>query len=392
MFGKLKTLPLCSQSKAWRCPSGPNFRTLFRAPQPVDPEVGEWTHGWQFHASVARDTLFATSAHLPLLSTDHQVLRASQRGPCASRHLTSLPTSPETTFTAEEFRTLLLVRLHLPLHVDDRFGHHRSACSRVGLLKPRPRGNLCGSHLSGSRRSGEGEPVALRIEHSGASGRVKPRRLRGLRERLAHDSPENSKQNSTQGPKERKKKENCGRGGKKSAKFWAHRRVGPFLGPTLWGPTFSRFGPPPFGAHPSRAPHFVFPKFNIKKLAEVEIGRSRSRSSARGVRCRGPEQHTATHNTQKIGLAKVGFSQNWLAKHDGPNMDCPKLDWPKLATTDGDAPGLEFRMNGVTRKTKASWRCAWAPDEARKNASCVYDALWPGECVLVEPRMSTFLL
>ena len=56
-------------------------------------------------------------------------------------------TSSETTFTAEEFRTLLLVRLHLPLHVDDRFckcgarldvfGHHRSACSRVGLLKPR---------------------------------------------------------------------------------------------------------------------------------------------------------------------------------------------------------------------------------------------------------------
>ena len=48
----------------------------FRAPQPVDPEVGEWTHGWQFHASVARDTLFATSVHLPPLSTDHQA-RAS---------------------------------------------------------------------------------------------------------------------------------------------------------------------------------------------------------------------------------------------------------------------------------------------------------------------------
>ena len=41
----------------------------FRAPQTVDPEVGEWTHGWQFHAPVARDTLFATSVHLPSLST-----------------------------------------------------------------------------------------------------------------------------------------------------------------------------------------------------------------------------------------------------------------------------------------------------------------------------------
>ena len=30
----------------------------FLVRQPVDPEVGEWTHGWQFHASVARDSLF----------------------------------------------------------------------------------------------------------------------------------------------------------------------------------------------------------------------------------------------------------------------------------------------------------------------------------------------
>ena len=33
---------------------------------------------------------------------------------------------------------------------------------------------------------------------------------------------------------------------------------------------------PPFGAHPSKAPHFVVPKFNIPKLAEIEIGRNRS--------------------------------------------------------------------------------------------------------------------
>ena len=79
----------------------------FRAPQPVDPEVGEWTHGWQFHSSVARDTLFATSVHLPPLSTDHRALRASQRGPCASRHFSCLPTCLETDFSAEEFRTRL---------------------------------------------------------------------------------------------------------------------------------------------------------------------------------------------------------------------------------------------------------------------------------------------
>ena len=116
----------------------------FRAPQPVDRDVGESTHGWQFHASVSRDTLFATSVHLPPLSTNRRTLRASQRGPCALRHFNCLPTCP---VTISAFRTLLLVRLHLPLHLGARFykcgelldvyGHHKSACSRVGFLKPR---------------------------------------------------------------------------------------------------------------------------------------------------------------------------------------------------------------------------------------------------------------
>ena len=67
--------------EAWKCQTC----LRFRVPQPVDPEVGEWIHGWQFHASVARVTFFAICVHLPPLSTDHQVLRVSQRGPCASR-------------------------------------------------------------------------------------------------------------------------------------------------------------------------------------------------------------------------------------------------------------------------------------------------------------------
>ena len=62
------TVAVLAEVPEWSKFSDPHFR----APQPVDPEVGEWTHGWQFHASVARDTLFATSVHLPPLSTNHQ--------------------------------------------------------------------------------------------------------------------------------------------------------------------------------------------------------------------------------------------------------------------------------------------------------------------------------
>ena len=144
-----------------------------RAPQPVDPEVGEWTHGWQFHASIARNTLFATSVHLPPLSTDHQALRASQRGPCASRHFSSLPTSQETTFTAEEFRTLLLVRLHLPLHMDaslckcgEPLDFTTCADRSVDASRDSGRG-VHGANLPRSRSLREGEPAASRSKHRG---------------------------------------------------------------------------------------------------------------------------------------------------------------------------------------------------------------------------------
>ena len=77
--------------------------------------------------------------------------------------------------------------------------------------------------------------------------------------------------------------------GKKSAKFWAPHPSGlhtlrgstPFWAPhpsglhTLLGSTFSL---DPSGPHPSRAPHFVVPKFNIQKIAEVEIGGTRKKN------------------------------------------------------------------------------------------------------------------
>ena len=126
----------------------PDWQTFldedFRAPAPDNPHPGDWIHGWQFHACAARDHDFATHVHLPLLDPNYRALRLSQRGPCASRHFTVAPSTPETTFTPEQFRTLLLVRLHLPLQIDSRRcgcgamldarGIHRSECARVGVL------------------------------------------------------------------------------------------------------------------------------------------------------------------------------------------------------------------------------------------------------------------
>ena len=85
-------------------------------------------------------------SRLPFLQPACTCHRSPQttRGPCVSRHFSCLPTCQETTFSAEEFCTLLLVRLHL-LHIDARFckcgelldvyGHHRSPCSRIGLCR-----------------------------------------------------------------------------------------------------------------------------------------------------------------------------------------------------------------------------------------------------------------
>ena len=86
-------------------------------------------------------------------------------------------------------------------------------------------------------------------------------------------------------PRERKKKENCGgRSEKKSAKFWP---------PTLRALNPAR-------PHPSRAPHHVVPKFNIQKLAEIELAElekkaGRSRNWPKSIAL--SHRHLASRNT-----------------------------------------------------------------------------------------------
>ena len=127
--GKPRTQPRCWPVKAWKCQSGPDSLSLISARR--KQSIQRWESG----LTVGNFThqLLATP-FLQLACTCHRCPQASHRGPCASRHFSCLPTCQETTFSAEEFRTLLLVRLHQK-HMDARFckcgelldvyGHHR---------------------------------------------------------------------------------------------------------------------------------------------------------------------------------------------------------------------------------------------------------------------------
>ncbi|CAK0891747.1 unnamed protein product [Prorocentrum cordatum] len=119
-------------------------------PEQTEPKPGEWKHGWQYHASAARERRYREEVVLPSLTDDQQWMLDSQGGRCGGRHLALIPSTPESTFTPERFRALLQRRLRLPLdatasrcngrscqaHLDER-GDHRAACPRSGRLLKR---------------------------------------------------------------------------------------------------------------------------------------------------------------------------------------------------------------------------------------------------------------
>ena len=89
------------------CPTWREIWDGARPKPPVDAEPGEWRHGWQFHASSAREKWHRQHQVRPMLDAAGAVLLDSQSGRCSGRHLTLIPTNPESTFTAERFRALL---------------------------------------------------------------------------------------------------------------------------------------------------------------------------------------------------------------------------------------------------------------------------------------------
>ena len=106
-----------------------------------DPEPNQPRHGWQQKVTRQLEEGFSNHVVWPRLNDSRRALSRSQHGPLASAAL--IPTSRATRIDPQPFRLLLCRRLHLPLPRSHRtcrcgrqldvFGHHRAACSEVGV-------------------------------------------------------------------------------------------------------------------------------------------------------------------------------------------------------------------------------------------------------------------
>ena len=94
-------------------------RSERRSPTPVvsSAELGEWQHGWQYHASSASEHHFRETIVLSLPCPADQAHLRSHSGPGSSSILLRAPTNFEFRLIPEHFRTLVLERLRLPLSV-----------------------------------------------------------------------------------------------------------------------------------------------------------------------------------------------------------------------------------------------------------------------------------
>ena len=61
------------------------------APDPQELDPGEWRHGWQYHASSAREADHRRNRVLPRLTTPERALLRSQAGRNYTRALTAVP-------------------------------------------------------------------------------------------------------------------------------------------------------------------------------------------------------------------------------------------------------------------------------------------------------------
>jgi hypothetical protein len=133
-----------------KCPTGEETRLGTRPPENEEREAGEWSHGWQYHASVAVEKRFVQRDLLSHLEQSQRTMLLSQSGPNAGRFLSALPTAPETTFGPGLMEVAIKRRLELPLPIlteicegthcskrIDSVGDHRANCMRTGRVQKR---------------------------------------------------------------------------------------------------------------------------------------------------------------------------------------------------------------------------------------------------------------
>ena len=123
-------------------------------PQHNDQAVGlgDWPHGWQFHASRIRHSHFCDCVLLPSLPPSLRALLRSQAGAEAGAWLTAIPADVSTALSPGSMQVALRRRMRLPLpiapnrcggegpgckNVADAFGDHALACPQTGLLARR---------------------------------------------------------------------------------------------------------------------------------------------------------------------------------------------------------------------------------------------------------------
>ena len=126
----------------------PSWRDMSESPprRESQPEPNGVKFGWQGAANMSVEEQFH-SRHWEQLPPPDRALIRSQRGPLASAALTALPTCRATRIESQPFRVWLCRRLRLPLPLTsrncrcgrrlDKFGHHRTAFSRAGVLGTR---------------------------------------------------------------------------------------------------------------------------------------------------------------------------------------------------------------------------------------------------------------
>ena len=123
-------------------PEWGDLRAGARPPVPESPELGEWQHGWQYHASSSLEHRFRETVSQSCAAD--QASLCPHSGPGASSTLHGSPTSVEFKLDQHVFRTIVLERLRLPLDLMcecgarlDVWGHLRRACPRSGRLRVR---------------------------------------------------------------------------------------------------------------------------------------------------------------------------------------------------------------------------------------------------------------